>query len=197
MTRQNKRSTIAGCGRGALPPDVKRCGRCGETKPLSAFHRRGAGHQWCCRQCRKEWDAAYWTRRREFRIERHRARKAELRRWFRELKSSQACVDCGGRFHWAAMTYDHLPGTPKRGEVSNLIARGYRTAIVKELASCELVCANCHAVRTHKRREAMLSSTRPSRIAAEPSKGDQETSSAPTARACAEGGMETPATVAH
>lgn len=55
------------------------------------------------------------------------------------------------------MTYDHLPGNQKRGEISNLIAGGYRGVLITELAKCELVCANCHAVRTYMRREVMRS----------------------------------------
>jgi len=54
----------------------------------------------------------------------------------RELKAAP-CMDCGGTFHPSAMTFDHRPGTNK----------------VKDLAKCDLVCANCHAVRTFQRRE--------------------------------------------
>jgi hypothetical protein len=132
---------------------LKRCGRCAEFKPVSSFHRRGDRHQWCCKKCRKEWDAIYWARRREFRVHRQRARRRQLRAWIGELKRSQPCTDCGGYFHWVAMAYDHLPGNQKRAEVSNLVASGYRSVLVGELAKCELVCANCHAVRTYQRRQ--------------------------------------------
>jgi hypothetical protein len=49
------------------------------------------------------------------------------------------------------MTFDHLPGTNKRGHVSNLLYAGYRKVLLDEIAKCELVCANCHAVRTFMR----------------------------------------------
>jgi hypothetical protein len=50
------------------------------------------------------------------------------------------------------MQWDHLPGAPKVDEVSNLVRRGFRRqSILDEIAKCELVCANCHAVRTHDR----------------------------------------------
>lgn len=70
----------------------------------------------------------------------------------RRLKSSRLCADCGGQFHPAAMTFDHLPGTTKRSEVSALLQSGYRKVLLDEIAKCELVCANCHAVRTFLRR---------------------------------------------
>ncbi len=68
--------------------------------------------------------------------------------WMRDLKSSRPCTDCGGWFHPAAMTFDHLPGTIKRSEISTLLYSGYRKVLLDEIAKCELVCANCHAVRT-------------------------------------------------
>lgn len=83
-----------------------------------------------------------------------RERKRRLKAWIRDLKTSLACADCGGRFHWAAMTFDHLPGKEKRGEVSNLLMAGYYGVLIEEMAKCEPVCANCHAVRTFLRRSS-------------------------------------------
>ena len=126
----------------------KRCSRCGIAKPLSAFHRRGDGQQSWCKSCQREWDAAYHQRRRPIRKRQKRERRRSLVAWMQDLKSSRPCADCGGFFHPAAMTFDHLPGTTKRGEVSNLLYSGYRQVLLDEIAKCELVCANCHAVRT-------------------------------------------------
>jgi len=50
------------------------------------------------------------------------------------------------------MQFDHLPGYEKEGDVSVLIARAYSLKkVLAEVEKCELVCANCHAVRTHHR----------------------------------------------
>lgn len=70
-----------------------------------------------------------------------------------ELKNNP-CTDCGGIFHPQAMHWDHL--TDKRKDVATMVHHGYsKAAITKELLKCELVCANCHAVRTVTRREAL------------------------------------------
>jgi hypothetical protein len=47
------------------------------------------------------------------------------------------------------MHFDHLDGDMKSAGISQL-----RTIamIDEEVKKCELVCANCHAERTHKRR---------------------------------------------
>jgi hypothetical protein len=78
-------------------------------------------------------------------------RIAELTSWVRQLKS-EPCVDCEHTFHPTAMQFDHVRGV-KVLKVSDLVARGCsRAKILAEIAKCELVCANCHAVRTHERR---------------------------------------------
>ncbi|HEU0337027.1 MAG TPA: hypothetical protein VFR43_10755 [Gaiellaceae bacterium] len=131
----------------------KRCNRCERDLPLDGFHRRGGIQQSWCKDCRRTYDAEYWRRTRVARIELRKERRAELAEWHRRLKDGRPCVDCGRVFHHAAMQWDHLPGFDKRREVSTLVRRGFRRdTILDEIAKCELVCANCHAVRTFERR---------------------------------------------
>lgn len=69
-----------------------------------------------------------------------------------ELKAAP-CTDCGGRFPAVCMDFDHVRDT-KRGNVSVLVTGGYSLeSILREIAKCELVCANCHRVRTARRRD--------------------------------------------
>ena len=70
------------------------------------------------------------------------------RRLVAELKSGP-CLDCGLRFHHAAMDFDHVRGV-KINDVATLVSNG-RSGILEEIAKCELVCANCHRVRTYRR----------------------------------------------
>jgi len=49
------------------------------------------------------------------------------------------------------MQWDHLPGVEKLGDISGSLRNHSRTKILAETAKCELVCANCHAIRTYKR----------------------------------------------
>lgn len=70
-----------------------------------------------------------------------RDRVNELRR--------QPCADCGGRFHPVCMDFDHRPGTVKVYSVSAMVVAGYRWELVEaEIAKCDVVCANCHRIRT-------------------------------------------------
>jgi hypothetical protein len=131
---------------------MKTCGRCGETKALDAFHRsKRDGHQLWCKACRKEYDAAYSRRTLARRRERRRHARPAFIAWYVSLKASKPCTDCGRVFHPAAMQWDHLPGYEKIGDLGKLQSRHSKAAVLAEIAKCELVCANCHAVRTFRR----------------------------------------------
>jgi hypothetical protein len=132
---------------------TKRCGLCGATKPLTEFHRRGSWWQAWCKICRRKYDSDYHARTRERRMFLKRKRITDHVAWMRQLKS-RPCVDCGGRFHPAAMSFDHLPGTVKLLDIATLVRSGRIKMAKAELAKCELVCANCHAIRTFERRQA-------------------------------------------
>jgi hypothetical protein len=133
---------------------MKLCGRCGKQKSFEEFHRRGKGHQAWCKICRQAYDAAYFQAERPRVMATKRRRWRELVQWHNELKESMPCADCGAFFHHAAMTWDHLPGEEKVTEVSQL-RRISRRAVLAEIAKCELVCANCHAVRSFERRRGV------------------------------------------
>lgn len=78
--------------------------------------------------------------------------------WYRDLKENNPCSDCGQFYPYYVMQYDHREG--KKLVVSDL--RTYsRERAEAEIAKCDLVCANCHAVRTQRRMfpESFLSST--------------------------------------
>jgi hypothetical protein len=48
------------------------------------------------------------------------------------------------------LDFDHLKD--KKYNISRMIHDGFSwAAIKKEIAKCEVVCANCHRVRTHNR----------------------------------------------
>jgi hypothetical protein len=131
----------------------KRCGRCGQERPLTEFHRHGEGHQPWCKSCKSEYAAEYYVRNRAQRVEYNRRQRREAAEWYLALKQGRPCTDCGGVFHPSAMQWDHPPDVEKVAHVAELY-RGSRARVLDEIAKCELVCANCHAVRTHERRRA-------------------------------------------
>jgi hypothetical protein len=82
---------------------------------------------------------------------RRRQRFAERRELVDSIKS-QPCADCGISYPPYVMDFDHV-----RGEKSfELGSRGDRSAkaLLAEIEKCDVVCANCHRLRTHARRLA-------------------------------------------
>jgi hypothetical protein len=71
--------------------------------------------------------------------------------WVIEYKMSRGCADCGYREHPAALDFDHRPGTVKVRDIKSGHQLGW-DALLAEVAKCDVVCANCHRVRTWTRR---------------------------------------------
>lgn len=68
-------------------------------------------------------------------------------------KVAAGCMDCGYSDHPAALQFDHKPGTDKADSIGAMVSRGLRwETIESEMSKCEVVCANCHAIRTAARR---------------------------------------------
>ena len=61
------------------------------------------------------------------------------------------CLDCGGKFPPVCMDFDHRPGQVKLGNVSSIRTRWSMERVLAEIAKCDLVCANCHRIRTRAR----------------------------------------------
>ena len=60
------------------------------------------------------------------------------------------CADCGASYHTCVMDFDHVRGN-KSANVSKMLAMS-PDKILAEVAKCEVVCANCHRMRTMMRR---------------------------------------------
>jgi hypothetical protein len=91
-------------------------------------------------------------RQREQKKEQKKRARARAKAWIREYKLQHGCVDCGYNKHPDVLEFDHLPDKKKSFELSDARWRTI-TAIKKEVAKCEVVCANCHRLRTYTRRE--------------------------------------------
>lgn len=77
-------------------------------------------------------------------------RAVTMREEVHAYKLSQGCTDCGYKAHASALDFDHMPGHKKLFTIG---ARPHSRpeAIWAEIAKCEVVCANCHRVRTWNR----------------------------------------------
>lgn len=58
------------------------------------------------------------------------------------------CMDCKGEFPTECMDFDHARGK-KLFEINASWSRS-REAFLREVSKCDVVCANCHRIRTLK-----------------------------------------------
>lgn len=71
------------------------------------------------------------------------------RSYIRHLKETTSCQDCGLHFPYYVMEFDHTRGE-KTSTVTSMCSCN-RDKLLAEIAKCDLVCANCHSIRTHQR----------------------------------------------
>lgn len=81
---------------------------------------------------------------------------AERKAWVVAYKLEHGCADCGYAEHPAALDFDHRPGTVKVREIKSGQHLGW-AALLAEVEKCEVVCANCHRIRTAERRKEVMS----------------------------------------
>lgn len=76
-------------------------------------------------------------------------KEAHLARYaFYYEAKQQPCTDCKKVYHPCAMDFDHVRGAKVAG-LSWMVRRNRPAELIKEeMAKCELVCANCHRLRT-------------------------------------------------
>lgn len=135
---------------------MKRCPACGMTKPLGAFslnRHRSDGVQSYCIDCRRVYLRAHYSRHRERYLsaarKRNRRRRDAIRRIIEETKD-RPCSDCGIRYPSYVMDFDHRDATEKRFNIGkDAFSLIPHTALLEEIAKCDVVCANCHRERTH------------------------------------------------
>ena len=59
------------------------------------------------------------------------------------------CKDCGGVFPVYVMDFDHRDPGDKEALISHLVNALSLRRLVAEMAKCDVVCSNCHRIRTY------------------------------------------------
>jgi len=94
---------------------------------------------------------AKYLRNRDAILNRTRAYKTIERKkntdYLRNLKLTSGCADCGYNANVFALEFDHVQ--PKMYAISDLLGNTKR--LMEELTKCEIVCSNCHSIRTQER----------------------------------------------
>ena len=71
----------------------------------------------------------------------------------REYKEALGCADCKLKFPHYVLEFDHLPEYEKIGSPSGVVRKYSWEKAVEEIDKCDVVCANCHSIRTWERQQ--------------------------------------------
>ena len=131
--------------------DTRTCIKCNETKPMTDFYERRGD----CKRCNIKANTTrrnlrrdeYLVYQREYQ-RKHKPEKRKTRLALLAKLKKKPCTDCGGSFPPECMDFDHLDPSTKLFQVSGGGLTRNLESWMAEIEKCELVCANCHRIRT-------------------------------------------------
>lgn len=86
-------------------------------------------------------------------VERSRRKRwLEGRQYVDSIKQSP-CLDCKNSFSSVCMDFDHRDSVQKRYNVARMVGICSLETIKVEISKCDLVCSNCHRIRTFNRKK--------------------------------------------
>ena len=134
-----------------------------KRKPLTeeqkeAARKRASKHYYANRDKKLEYQRQYSKRNKgsiKKRKKKNASEYASLYGWLKHKFEGIPCSDCEGVFPYCSMDFDHRSDEKKEFNISycgSALATPERTSKwMKEIDKCDLVCANCHRIRTQER----------------------------------------------
>jgi protein-arginine kinase activator protein McsA len=134
---------------------MKTCTKCNQQKSLDQFgnlKKSKDGYNTICKKCMRLYYNNHYNnnpiRKKQIR-KNDQIRKDKFKLFKRKYFETHFCVDCDAN-DFRILDFDHLGD--KEFNISDGIMRGYAfSRILKEIEKCEVVCANCHRIRTWER----------------------------------------------
>ena len=124
---------------------MKKCTKC--NNPSLSYHHY-------CRWHHTEYQKQWYKNNPISNLTSVRNRKARIREYIKVAKSIP-CKDCKISYPWYVMDFDH-----KKDKEFNLseAARKLHSIerVKKEIAKCDVVCANCHRERTFNKKSLLV-----------------------------------------
>ena len=130
-----------------MEPSERQCQKCDDVRPLSMFY-TGLESRRANREGRTSWEMHCRFCQRTLNDARRKPRQDYADR----KKAEAGCADCGLSLpeHPEVFDFDHRDPAEKHAAVSALVTRGTFEDFAAEIEKCDVVCANCHRIRTRK-----------------------------------------------
>lgn len=128
---------------------MRRCTECEEEKPEEEFYWRIKGKQrsYRCKLCDAAAAKQWYQENKELCKKRALGRIAEAQKNMLEYLNGKSC-GCGEN-RVPCLEFDHRDPSQKCHGISFMVKGGFKwEKILAEIKKCDLVCANCHRMRT-------------------------------------------------
>lgn len=126
------------------PNIIKICTKCKKEKSLSEFYvckRDGVMAQ--CKDCQKVRSAKYHKENKKLACAATKRYKDRNKKFYKEYKKGLKCQICGEN-HSACLIFHHRNPNEKEFMIANSVTRMSIKCLMKEVAKCDVLCANCH-----------------------------------------------------
>jgi hypothetical protein len=131
---------------------MKQCKKCKQSYREDFFTKKSCnknGLSARCKICTRKASKIHFLANKKYYFEKAKRNKKQIIEFLRETKDIP-CKDCKNKYPYYVMDFDHkrnkkfgLCGSyPKKGKLQ----------VLEEIKKCDVVCSNCHRIRTYKRR---------------------------------------------
>ncbi len=108
-----------------------------------------------CRACQLRHQREWYLRNKDQKKLEAKIAREKKRNFVRSLKD-KPCMDCGVTYPYYVMQFDHRESGDKLFTIGGGVGDSKKYAVIlSEVEKCDVVCANCHAIRTYSRAVVM------------------------------------------
>lgn len=133
---------------------MKKCTKCGIEQGLDEYYKSSKnkidGRQTACKTCTKKYDAERRSNpeSKSRQVETNRNKRKQNRQQLHDYLKDKSCIICNEN-RIPCLQFDHRDPEIKNFNIADGIGQGYGwSTILKEIDQCDILCANCHAIKT-------------------------------------------------
>lgn len=102
-----------------------------------------------CKVCHKDYRDKHYLDNKDYYVDRAKEWKEKERVRFYSWLKTQHCLDCGNS-DFRVLDFDHI-NDDKSFNIAEKVGNVTLETLMIEINKCEIVCANCHRIRTAER----------------------------------------------
>lgn len=90
----------------------------------------------------------FYSRNKQYFLNKNKRRKRKILDLLKQAKN-RPCFDCGKTYPYYVMDFDHREPDKKSFQLTMIRHKQSLKLMKTEMEKCDVVCANCHRIRTH------------------------------------------------